>query len=87
VILVPFARRGQHLDLVYAQAERALPHPEDLMHKALGWLLREAGKTDSGRLEAFLLQHRSAIPRTSVRYALERFPLEAKARLMKATRV
>lgn len=86
VSLVPFARRGQHLELIYALAEHALSHPEDLMHKALGWLLREAGKADATRLEAFLLRHRAAIPRTSVRYALERFSQADRTRLMRETR-
>ena len=56
------------------------------MHKAVGWLLREAGKADSGPLEKFLLRHGSKIPRTSVRYAIERFPKKERQRLLEATR-
>jgi 3-methyladenine DNA glycosylase AlkD len=61
-----------------------LPYPEDLIHKANGWLLREAGKADPRRLEAFLLEHGSRIPRTTLRYAIERFsPAKRKSLLAK----
>jgi 3-methyladenine DNA glycosylase AlkD len=80
------ARKGRHLDDAYAVAEALLADREDLIHKACGWLLREAGKTDAARLERFLLHHGAAVPRTTVRYAIERFPEAARRRLLKATR-
>jgi len=86
VTLVPFARRGRLLDTAYALAQKHFVDPEDLMHKAVGWLLREAGKTDARRLRAFLLRHGSAIPRTTLRYAIERFPLAERSTLLMATR-
>ena len=86
VTLVPFARHGEHLDLAYKLGEALLGEEEDLMHKAVGWLLREAGKTNPQRLEAFLLLHRGAIPRTTVRYAIERFPAADRKRLLELTR-
>jgi len=86
VTLVPLARHGLHLDFAYRLAEKALPYPEDLMHKAVGWMLREAGKTDSGRLEEFLLIHGPKIPRTTVRYAIEKFPQSKRLALLKMTR-
>lgn len=86
VTLVPFARRGTHLELAYSLASEHFADPEDLMHKATGWLLREAGKTDMPRLRTFLLQHGRAIPRTALRYAIERFPASESARLLRLTR-
>jgi len=86
VTLVPFARRGKLLDLSYGLASEHFGDPEDLMHKATGWLLREAGKTDMPRLRAFLLEHGPAIPRTALRYAIERFPASERGRLLKLTR-
>jgi 3-methyladenine DNA glycosylase AlkD len=86
VPLVPFARHGEYLDEAYGVVERLLGDAEDLMHKATGWLLREAGKTDAARLERFLLRHGPAIPRTTVRYAIERFPAAQRKRLLAATR-
>ncbi len=86
VTLVPFARRGQHLDMVYRLCLGHLSDSEDLMHKATGWLLREAGKTDRVRLRRFLLKHGPAIPRTTLRYAIEHFAATERAELMQATR-
>jgi 3-methyladenine DNA glycosylase AlkD len=86
VSLIPLARRGEHLDAAYAAAESLLGDSEDLMHKAVGWLLRECGKTDDSRLEAFLLAHGARIPRTALRYAIERFPEPRRKRLLVATK-
>lgn len=86
VPLVPFARHGEHLDEAYGVVETLLGDGEDLMHKATGWLLREAGKTDPARLEAFLRRHGPAVPRTTLRYAIERFPAAKRKALLAATR-
>jgi 3-methyladenine DNA glycosylase AlkD len=86
VTLVPFARRGRLLDTVYALAQEHFEDPEDLMHKAVGWLLREAGKTDMPRLRHFLLRYGPAIPRTTLRYAIERFPAVDRGQLLESTR-
>ena len=67
-------RQGHSLDLVYEIAERLHPDREDLIQKAVGWGLREAGKIDAPRLERYLRAHVAAIPRTTFRYAIERFP-------------
>jgi 3-methyladenine DNA glycosylase AlkD len=67
------------LDLAYEVAAELHADREDLIQKAVGWMLREAGKTDSVRLERYLLANGSSIPRTTLRYAIERFA-EAKRR-------
>jgi 3-methyladenine DNA glycosylase AlkD len=86
VSLVPLARRGQALPEAYAVAEALFDDRHDLIHKATGWLLREAGKTDPRRLEAFLRRHGPAIPRTTLRYAIERFPPSERRQLLEDTR-
>lgn len=80
------ARRGEQLDDAYAIAESLFKYPEDLIHKATGWMLREAGKPDPARLESFLLEHGPKIPRTTLRYAIERFPPEKRKTLLEDTK-
>ncbi len=101
--LIPRARRGESLDLVYEIAKRLLagtgagrrsttgtagrvPSPPDLIQKAVGWALREAGKTDPARLERFLRAKGESIPRTTLRYAIERFPESTRKAILIDTR-
>jgi 3-methyladenine DNA glycosylase AlkD len=86
VSLVPAARRGERLDDAYAAAASLLGSRDDLIHKATGWLLREAGKTDPSRLEAFLLNRGPGIPRTALRYAIEKFPPAKRRAILEQTR-
>jgi len=73
-------------DAAYEVATELLDDKEDLIHKAVGWLLREAGKVDRDRLEAYLLDKGPLLPRTTLRYAIEKFPKEDRKRLLEATR-
>ena len=86
VSFIKLARRGIHLDAIYDIAVRLFPVQDDLIHKATGWLLREAGKADAPRLRAFLLKHGPAIPRTSLRYAIERFSETERKSLLAKTK-
>jgi len=86
VSLIAIVRKGAGLDAAYAVARRLHPDREDLIQKAVGWLLREAGKTDPARLEAYLRQHGPSIPRTTVRYAIERMPAAKRREVLSATK-
>jgi 3-methyladenine DNA glycosylase AlkD len=84
--LIQRARRGESLDLVYDIARQLHADHEDLIQKAVGWTLREAGKTDMPRLERYLRANGPTIPRTTLRYAIERFPEARRRALLAATR-
>jgi 3-methyladenine DNA glycosylase AlkD len=86
VSLLKLARRPEHKDAVYAMARRHFDSDDDLVQKAAGWLLREAGKQDMQALEAFLRAHGPRIPRTTLRYAIERFPPDKRRALLVSTR-
>jgi 3-methyladenine DNA glycosylase AlkD len=77
-----FIREGDFADTLKL-TERLLEDEEDLMHKACGWMLREVGKRAQPELEAFLKRHHRAMPRTMLRYAIERFPAEQRREFLK----
>jgi 3-methyladenine DNA glycosylase AlkD len=78
--------KGRHLDRAYRIATALQPDSHDLIHKVCGWLLRECGKADTGRLEKYLLKHGPALPGTTVRYAIERFPEAKRKRILADTK-
>ncbi len=84
--LIRLARRAQALDRVYEIAKRLHLDDEDLIQKAVGWALREAGKADMARLERYLRANGPAIPRTTLRYAIEHFPPAKRVALLEETR-
>ena len=85
VSTMQFLRYGE-LDDTYAIADLFLAKPKplhDLLQKAVGWLLREAGKRDEQRLKDWLSTRCQSMPRTMLRYAIEKFSEEERNRFMK----
>ena len=92
VSTMTFIRHGQ-LDDTFAIADILLHHPHDLIHKAVGWLLREAGKRDKAALETYLQgsgpdgrPRFRTMPRTMLRYAIEKFPEQERQACLLASR-
>lgn len=75
-------RNGDFIDIL-ALSERLLHHKHDLMQKAVGWMLREMGKRDKNLLVQFLEKHCKVMPRTMLRYAIEKFPEEERREFMR----
>lgn len=86
VSFIKLAKKSQHLDAIYHIVQMHFDDSDDLIQKSSGWLLREAGKTDLVRLEEFLRRHGPAIPRTTLRYAIERFPDSKRRALLISTK-
>lgn len=74
-------RHHQYADTLRI-ATTLLHHPHDLIHKAVGWMLREVGKRDITTLRSFLAQHHATMPRTALRYAIEKMETQEKKKWM-----
>ncbi len=79
-----FIRRDDLTD-AFKLAEILLNDEHDLMHKAVGWVLREAGKRNLEAVETFLVPRYRDMPRTMLRYAIERFPEARRQAYLKGT--
>jgi 3-methyladenine DNA glycosylase AlkD len=77
-----FIRHGQFGDTLRI-AGILLQHEHDLIHKAVGWMLREVGKRDEEAELGFLRQHYKKMPRTMLRYAIEKFDPDVRSRFLK----
>ncbi len=82
VSTMTFIRHGQLQD-TFDIADILLHHPHDLIHKAVGWLLREAGKRDKEALVQYLEPRWQTMPRTMLRYAIEKFPEAERQQYLK----
>ena len=82
VSTMKFIRNGE-TDDTFRIADILLHHPHDLIQKATGWLLREAGKKDEGKLKEYLSTRYKTMPRTTLRYAIEKFPEEERKAYLK----
>jgi len=82
-VLATFALiRKQEFTEILCLAESLMSDEHDLMHKAIGWMLRELGKRDQPLLEKFLKKHVKVMPRTMLRYSIEKMSEQERARWM-----
>lgn len=78
IVATWFFIRKNDLTWTFMLAELLRNDTHDLMHKAVGWMLREAGKRDESKLTQFLDKHATHVPRTLLRYALEKLPPDTR---------
>lgn len=83
MFLFPFTRTGK-TNLTFELTKDFLDHPHDLIHKAAGWMLREAGKRDVAGLRGFLSIHAAKMPRTMLRYSIEKLSEKERKKWMSA---
>lgn len=77
--------RKNKFDLTFEVCELLMKDKHDLIHKACGWMLREVGKKDEKVLKVFLKKHYMDMPRTMLRYAIERFSQDERKRYLEGT--
>lgn len=82
VSTLAFIKRRETED-TYRLSEQLLGDKHDLIHKATGWALREAGKVSPTALLRFLKKHYTRVPRTTLRYAIERFPADQRKQILR----
>lgn len=76
-LIVP-ARKGVFLEAIFEISEMLLTDEEDLVQKGYGWLLKTAGNKHQDKVFQFVMKHKNAMPRTALRYAIEKMPSELK---------
>ena len=79
-----FIRKGD-IDITLRLSKKLLNDKEDLIHKAVGWMLREAWKRDAQKVEDFLRVHYNKLPRTTLRYAIEQMREDKRKQFLFAT--
>jgi len=82
VTLIYSVRRGRHLDSVFEVASELLLDKDDLIQKGYGWMLKEASKSFEREVFEFVMNNKNEMPRTALRYAIEKLPVEYKKAAM-----
>ena len=77
--------RNNKLDLTLEISDILINDKHDLIHKAVGWMLREVGRKDQNKEEEFLKTHYKTMPRTALRYAIEKFPEKLRKAYLSGT--
>ncbi|MCP4632819.1 MAG: DNA alkylation repair protein [candidate division Zixibacteria bacterium] len=83
VCLITPVHKGLLLDKVFKTADILLKDEEDLVQKGYGWMLKEAGNIFPDEIFAYVMKHKDEMPRTALRYAIEKYPKAMRAKAMK----
>lgn len=82
VTLILPARRGEFLKDIFEIADRLLKDRDDLVQKGYGWMLKEASKTHQPEVFEYVMKNKKEMPRTALRYAIEKFPKDLRDKAM-----
>ncbi len=82
VALILPARRGEFLDDIFEIADMLLMDEDDLVQKGYGWMLKEASKQHQQEIFDYVMRNKEVMPRTALRYAIEKFPEELRKKAM-----
>lgn len=82
VTLILPARKGNFLEDIFEISDRLLKDRDDLVQKGYGWMLKEASKTHRPEVFEYVMRNKKDMPRTSLRYAIEKFPPDLRAKAM-----
>jgi 3-methyladenine DNA glycosylase AlkD len=83
VVMLYSVRRGEHVDAAFQIADRLLLDEDDLVQKGYGWLLKEIGKcADPMRVFEYVMAHKDTMPRTALRYAIEKLDPDLRKKAM-----
>jgi len=80
-LIIP-AKRGRYLKEILQIADILLTDPDDLVQKGYGWMLKAASHAHQGKIFDYVIQNRAVMPRTALRYAIEKMPRELKMKAM-----
>ncbi|OGD56826.1 hypothetical protein A3E73_02130 [Candidatus Beckwithbacteria bacterium RIFCSPHIGHO2_12_FULL_47_17] len=83
-LIYPWGKPKKYLDQIFKTALALLEDKDDLIQKGYGWMLKEASNHDQAEVFRFVMKHKIKMPRTALRYAIEKFPLKLKQQAMKA---
>jgi 3-methyladenine DNA glycosylase AlkD len=87
VTLILPARKGRFLKDVFEIADSLLHDPDDIVQKGYGWMLKEASKTHENEVFLYVMSNKHDMPRTALRYAIEKMPRDLKVRAMEKGKV
>ncbi|MFH1638226.1 MAG: DNA alkylation repair protein [Candidatus Woesearchaeota archaeon] len=82
VIMIPLVRKKEYLSIVFEIADILLVDKEDLVQKGYGWMLKEASNVYPKEVFAFVMKNKDVMPRTALRYAIEKYPQNLRQKAM-----
>ena len=81
--IYPFGQRKKYLPVIFKVARKLLTDEDDMVQKGYGWMLKEASNHNQKEVFNFVMKHKAKMPRTALRYAIEKLPTRLRLKAMK----